>query len=96
MVRARLVVLLLAAAAFVGPALVALLAGCQGGCRGRVELEQRPMAAPDLPLVSTIAGEHCPCPAGQVCARKRCLPERAGCPTGSCDGRAVPAPGGPL
>lgn len=70
---ARLAVLLLAAAAFVGPALVALLSGCSR------------------------AGELCgSCPAGQVCGAGRCVPERAGCPTGSCDGRAVPSPMGPL
>lgn len=53
-------------------ALLLLLSGCEGGCRGRVEIEQRPAAPPDLPLVSRAMG----------------------CPTGSCDGRAVPAPGG--
>lgn len=77
--------------------LLALFAGCEGACRGRVEVEQRPIAAPDLRppakdgalwlmMVSTIAGERCgSCPAGQVCGAGRCVPERA-----------VPAPGGPL
>ncbi len=43
--KVRLVVLLLAGAAFVGPALAALLGGCS--CQGRVEVESRSIAGGD-------------------------------------------------